>query len=91
MQMLSDIFFVSSNKNKFAEAKNIVSKFGLKLEFLKSNLPEIQANTLEEIATHKAMRAFSICSRPIIVEDAGLFIKSLKDFQGHIPHLYLIL
>lgn len=82
MQMLSDVSFVSSNKNKFEEAKNIVSKFGLKLEFLKSHLQEIQADTLEEIATHKAMEAFSIYSKPVIVEDAGLFIKSLGGFPG---------
>jgi len=82
MQMLSDVSFVSSNKNKFEEAKNIVSKFGLKLEFLKSHLQEIQADTLEEIATHKAMEAFSIYSKPVIVEDAGLFIKSLNGFPG---------
>jgi non-canonical purine NTP pyrophosphatase, rdgB/HAM1 family len=82
MQMLSDVSFVSSNKNKFEEAKNIVSKFGLKLEFLKSHLQEIQADTLEEIATHKAMEAFSIYSKPVIVEDSGLFIKSLNGFPG---------
>ena len=82
MQMSSDLFFVSSNKNKFEEAKNILSKFGLKLEFLKSHLQEIQADTLEEIAAHKAMNAFSIYSKPIIVEDAGLFIKSLGGFPG---------
>ncbi|SMH72359.1 RdgB/HAM1 family non-canonical purine NTP pyrophosphatase [Candidatus Nitrosotalea okcheonensis] len=80
--MLSDIFFASSNKNKFEEAKDIASEFGLKLKFLKYTLQEIQADTLEEIATHKAMQAFSICSRPVIVEDAGLFIKSLNGFPG---------
>ncbi|MGI0058418.1 MAG: RdgB/HAM1 family non-canonical purine NTP pyrophosphatase [Nitrosotalea sp.] len=80
--MSSDVFFASSNKHKFEEAKNITSEFGLKLKFLKSYLQEIQANTLEEIATHKAMQAFSIYSRPVIVEDAGLFIKSLGGFPG---------
>ncbi len=80
--MLSDVSFVSSNKNKFEEAKNIVSKFGLKLEFLKSHLQEIQADALEEIVTHKAIQAFSIYSKPVIVEDAGLFIKSLGGFPG---------
>jgi len=82
MQMSSNIFFTSSNKNKFEEAKNITSEFGLKIKFLKHSLQEIQANTLEEIATHKAMQAFSIYSRPVIVEDAGLFIKSLGGFPG---------
>lgn len=82
MQMSSEIFFASSNKNKFEEAKYIVSQFGLKLKFLHLCIQEIQANTLEEIASHKAMQAFSICSRPVIVEDDGLFIKSLNGFPG---------
>lgn len=82
MQMSYDVFFASSNRNKFVEAKSITSKFGLKLKFLKSNLQEIQANTLEEIARHKAIQAFSLCSKPVIVEDAGLFIKSLNGFPG---------
>ncbi|HEX5457156.1 MAG TPA: RdgB/HAM1 family non-canonical purine NTP pyrophosphatase [Candidatus Nitrosotalea sp.] len=80
--MSYDVLFVSSNKNKFDEAKNITSKFGLKLRFRKLCLQEIQADTLEDVARHKAIQAFSICSRPVIVEDAGLFIKSLNGFPG---------
>ena len=80
--MSSSVFFASSNKNKFKEAENITSKFGLKIKFLKSTLQEIQSDNLEEIARHKAMQAFSICLKPVIVEDAGLFIKSLNGFPG---------
>jgi len=82
MQMSYSVFFASSNKNKFEEVKDIASKFGLKIKFLKSTLKEIQSNNLEEIARHKAMDAFSICSKPVIVEDDGLFIKSLNGFPG---------
>ena len=80
--MSSSIFFASSNKNKYDEAKNITSKFGLNLVFLKSHLQEIQADNLEDIAKHKAIQAYSICSKPVIVEDDGLFIKSLNGFPG---------
>ena len=82
MQTLSSIFFASSNKNKFDEAKKIVSNFGLKLVFLKSELQEIQADNMNEIARHKALHAFSMCSKPVIVEDDGLFINSLNGFPG---------
>ena len=82
MQMLSSVFFASSNQNKFKEIKNIASKFGLKIKFLKTTLQEIQADDLEKIARYKAMEAFSICLKPVIVEDAGLFIKSLNGFPG---------
>ncbi len=82
MQMLSSIFFTSSNENKFREAKDILSKFGIRLEFLKRNLEEIQADNLEEIAQHKVNQAFSLYSKPVMIEDDGLFIKSLKGFPG---------
>jgi len=82
MQMSSSIFFASSNKNKFKEARTILSGFGISLEFFKCNLQEIQANSLEEVARHKARQAFSFCSKPVIIEDDGLFISSLKGFPG---------
>ena len=82
MQTLSEIYFASSNKNKFNEAKNILSKFGMELKFLRCHLQEIQADDLQQIARSKVIRAFSLCSKPVIVEDDGLFINSLNGFPG---------
>lgn len=82
MQMSSSIFFASSNENKFKEASAILSGFGISLEFFKCKLQEIQTNSLEEVAQHKARQAFSLCSKPVIIEDDGLFISSLKGFPG---------
>ena len=79
---MSDVLFASSNENKYKEAKAILSKFDINLGFFKCNLQEIQADTLEEIALHKAIHAFSQCSEPVIVEDDGLFIESLSGFPG---------
>jgi len=80
--MLSSILFASSNKNKFEEAREILAKFGILLKFFKSSLQEIQADTLEEVAFHKSLDAFSRCSKPVIIEDDGLFIRSLNGFPG---------
>ncbi len=52
------------------------------MRFLKCHLQEIQGNSLEEIARDKVIQAFSICSKPVIIEDDGLFIKSLNGFPG---------
>lgn len=79
---MSSILFASSNKNKYEEAKRILSKFGISLRFFKCNLQEIQSDTLESVAFHKALDAFSRCSKPVIIEDDGLFINSLKGFPG---------
>jgi XTP/dITP diphosphohydrolase len=79
---LSNVLFASSNENKYKEAKSILSKFSINLAFFKCNLQEIQADTLEEIALHKVIQAFSQCSKPVIIEDDGLFIDALNGFPG---------
>lgn len=80
--MLFNVLFASSNKNKYGEAKDILTKFGISLKFFKCVLQEMQADTLEEIAFHKALDAFSRCSKPVIIEDDGLFINALNGFPG---------
>ena len=82
MQKSFDLFFVSSNSHKYHEAKMILDSFGIKLGFLKSNLEEIQSNSLNDIAIKKARDAFSKYKKPIIIEDDGLFIDSLEGFPG---------
>ena len=77
-----DLFFVSSNVHKFQEAKKILDSFGIRLGFFKLDLEEIQSNSIKDIAANKAKNAFSKCKKPLIVEDDGLFINSLKGFPG---------
>jgi len=77
-----DLYFVSSNNHKYSEAKKILDSFGINLGFLKSNLEEIQSNSLENIAIAKARGAFSKFKKPLIIEDDGLFIDSIQGFPG---------
>ena len=82
MQQSFDLFFVSSNTDKYNEAKKILNFFGIDLGFLKYNLEEIQSNSLKYIALKKAKQAFLKCKKPVIIEDDGLFINSLDGFPG---------
>jgi XTP/dITP diphosphohydrolase len=77
-----DLFFVSSNNHKYNEAKEILASFGIRLGFLKSDLEEIQSNSLTDIARKKAQNAFLKHRKPLIIEDDGLFIDSLNGFPG---------
>jgi len=77
-----DLFFVSSNRHKYQEAKNILNLYGIKIGFLKSNLKEIQSNSLHSIAIEKAQDAFSKFKKPVVIEDDGLFIDFLDGFPG---------
>ena len=80
--MSFDLFFVSSNKHKFEEAKMILDSFGIKLRFYKTELEEIQSSSLRKIALSKAKDAFAKCKKPVIIEDDGLFMDSLDGFPG---------
>jgi len=82
MPQLYDVFFASSNKNKYREAKKILDAFGINLGYLQCNLQEIQSNSIKKIAFQKVTDAYNKYKRPVIVEDDGLFIESLSGFPG---------
>lgn len=82
MQEWNELFFVSSNRHKYVEAKEILAQFGIQLRFYKLSLTEIQSDSLSQIAIKKALDAFSKCKKPIIIEDDALLVKSLGGFPG---------
>ena len=82
MRKSFDLYFASSNKNKYSEAKEILSKFHLNLGFFEFAPVEIQSNSILEIATQKSLDAYLSCKNPVIVEDDGLFIPALGGFPG---------
>ena len=77
-----DVLFASSNEHKYEEAKEILAEFGIKLDFLQANLVEIQDDEITKIARQKALDAYSICKKPVIVEDDGLFLDAVFGFPG---------
>jgi XTP/dITP diphosphohydrolase len=82
MQLSYDVFFASSNKNKYREAKKILNNFGINVGFFNCELKEIQSDFLKDIATQKVIDAFNKCKKPVIIEDDGLFIDGLGGFPG---------
>jgi len=77
-----DVLFASSNVHKYEEAEKILAEFGIKLEFFKTDLVEIQDESLSKIAVQKALNAYDKCKKPVVIEDDGLFIESLSGFPG---------
>jgi XTP/dITP diphosphohydrolase len=72
------IYFVTSNKGKFAEASNIIQDLSQK----NIGYTEIQADTLEEVAIFGINEVMERLTGPVMLEDAGLFIEALKGFPG---------
>ena len=74
--------FVTSNQNKFEEAKALAEDYGI--EIVRKNIPyvEIQSDNLADIVKPSAQQAYRMVGVPCFVEDAGLFINSLEGFPG---------
>ncbi|MHA1721624.1 MAG: XTP/dITP diphosphatase [Candidatus Baldrarchaeia archaeon] len=79
---MKKVFFATSNKNKYLEAKAILRSFNIEVEWLKGDYPEIQAESLEEIASFTAKWVAEKTKKAVFVEDAGLFIQVLNGFPG---------
>ncbi|GAB4307616.1 MAG: XTP/dITP diphosphatase [Methanobacteriaceae archaeon] len=75
------IKFITGNKHKVKEAKHIFENFGIEVEHLNLGYPEIQGK-LTDVASFGAVDVSRRLKEPVIVEDAGLFIKALNWFPG---------
>ncbi len=76
------IFFVTGNIHKFNEARRILAEYGIAAAMLRMKAKEIQDDDMENIAKVGALDAASKSGLPVIVEDAGLFVKALNGFPG---------
>ncbi len=75
------ITFITGNQHKVKEAKDIFDNFGIELEHADFGYPEIQGE-LVDVARFGAKHVAKRLGKPVIVEDAGIFIKALKWFPG---------
>lgn len=75
-------FFVTGNIHKFHEARAVLSKFSIATAMLNLETIEIQADDVETVAKASAIDAAAKSHLPVFVEDAGLFVESLKGFPG---------
>lgn len=76
------VWFLTSNRGKFREARAVVKTSGLELQMLSAPKIEIQSDDLSEIAAYAAQEAAVRLGTPVVAEDAGLFIRELRGFPG---------
>ena len=79
---MKTIYFITSNKGKFLEAKEKLSAIDVNVIQKDLGYPEIQADSLEDVARFGVKHIQKTLNQPFIVEDAGLFIDALNGFPG---------
>lgn len=71
----------TGNLHKYREARQVLGEMSIELRHLDVERVEIQADELADIAAYSAEQVAAE-GRPVVVEDAGLFIDRYAGFPG---------
>jgi len=72
------MLFITGNRHKYEEIKRIIEE----IDMLSIPYPEIQADSLEEVAEYGIEYLKEKVEGDFFIEDSGLFIEALKGFPG---------
>ncbi|HUT00582.1 MAG TPA: XTP/dITP diphosphatase [Candidatus Thermoplasmatota archaeon] len=79
---MNELFFITSNKGKVQEAAEKLQPLGFSVVQKNLGYPELQADSLEEVAAWGATYVQERFEFPFMLEDAGLFIDAVNGFPG---------
>ncbi len=82
--MKKTIYYVTGNNGKFKEVKGYIEQHEPTIEIkqFKADIPEIQTLDQKTIAMDKAIKAWEILQKPLIVDDSGAFFEKYHKFPG---------
>ena len=83
---MKEIIYVTSNWAKIASAKQVLEPLGFKVNNIKMETIEIQADTMEEVAKYSAKYASDKLKTSVLKNDSGLVIPALNGFPGPYTH-----
>ncbi|MBE6139756.1 MAG: non-canonical purine NTP pyrophosphatase [Firmicutes bacterium] len=83
---MKEITYVTGNWAKVASAKQILEPLGFKINNVKMDTIEIQADNMEEVAKFSAKYASEKLKTNVLKNDSGLVIPALNGFPGPYTH-----
>ena len=83
---MQEITLISGNRAKIINTTNKLKPFNIKVNNIKMETIEIQADTAEEIAAYSAKYASEVLKRDVLKNDCGLYVNALKGFPGPYTH-----
>lgn len=76
---MEHLLFATSNKDKVREFREIL---GYEIAQVELELSEPQAIEVEDVVREKAMQAYRMLNKPVVVEDTGLYVNAWNGFPG---------
>jgi len=80
--MTSTLTMVTTNADKLAEAARFLGPLGIRVEGVKLDLVEPMEQEMSTIVRSKASQAGAALGRPLLVDEAGLFLDAYPGFPG---------
>ena len=80
------ITLVTGNWAKVAQAKEFLEPSGIKVDNVKMDTIEIQADTIEEVAAYSAKYASNELKCNVVKNDTGIMIEALNGFPAAYTH-----
>lgn len=82
------IYFLSSNHNKIKEVETILTTKKIQVKPIGQKINEIQSENMKNIAEDKALKAYKLIGRPILVEQTGLLIEKFENLPGGLTQIF---
>lgn len=79
---MREIIYVTGNKYKLFAAKRIFESFNIKVINKIIDCPEIQADTIKEVAIYSSIYASNYLKSSVLKNDSGLEIRALNNFPS---------
>lgn len=83
---MKDIIYVTGNEYKLFSARKFLEPYGIRVIGKKISCPEIQADSIEEVAKYSAEYAANELNCPVLKNDTGLVIPALNGFPSAYTH-----
>lgn len=80
------ITYVTGNWAKLKSAKQILEPLGFKIDNIKIDCPELQLDSIEEVAKNSSKWASEHLKTNVLKNDSGLCVNALKGFPGPYTH-----
>jgi len=77
---MKNFVFVSGNAGKVNELRLLLPQF--EISSVNLDFPEIKSLHQQETVVRKALDAFALIKKPLVVEDTGLYLKAFQNFPG---------
>ncbi len=83
---MKKITYVTGNWAKIKSAKQYLEPLGYEVEQIKMEVPELQEDSIEEVAKYSAKWASEKLQKDVLKNDSGLCVDALKGFPGPYTH-----